>query len=71
MDLSALHDAVRSLARGEKPVPSQLAQVDASERAAVRTLWSRIRAAGGETNGLVPAAGTADWALAASPELVR
>lgn len=63
MHLSALHDAVRALMHGDHiPKPAgTVTAMTAAERAAVRNLRRRLRAAGGDLSRVLPMAGSAEW----------
>lgn len=66
MDLSALHTVIRDMAKGIEPDMSQLG---VNERAAIRTLQNRIRAAGGKLADVMPVSGSASWTLPAGKEV--
>lgn len=69
MELSALHHAVRRLARGGEI--GELESVSAAERKALRALQRRLQRVGGEIARLAPPSNPPVWAVTPQTEPAR
>ncbi|MBI4493322.1 MAG: hypothetical protein HY690_11095 [Chloroflexi bacterium] len=68
MDLTALHEAVRAVAKGERPDGGALRRMSPAEREAFVALRRRVRSVGGKIERLVPPGDSAIWAAKAPAE---